>query len=157
MCLNRGKVINLDGDLICYKIYREKKNIFGKKHYRSLYQLLTDGVKYKVGKTYNAKISSCGRDNVETVNGEKVECQWLAHKRRDISIVKGGVFHLFRDLQSAEDELNSFEKKDGFVIAECVVPCDSKVVIIGSKNSHEENLICSKTITIRKIVDRTCV
>lgn len=157
MCLDRGKVVDLDGDLICYKIYREKKNIFGKKHYRSLYQSLSDGVKYKVGKTYNAKIQHW-RGNIETVNGEKVECKWFAPKRGEISTVRSGVFHLFRDLQSAEKNLNRLERIEeckSLVIAECFVPRDSKVVILGSKKTDEENIVCSKTIKIRKIVDRS--
>lgn len=154
MCLYRGKVVELDGDLICYKVFREKTSLFGKKYYTALYRT-ADKKRYKVGKSYGAKIISQYHD-VAVINDEKVQCKWFMEKGKKICDVYGGVFHLFRDLQSAEDELKKFEKGDGLVIAECVVPQDSKVVIVGTKNSDEENRICSKTIKIRKIVDTVC-
>lgn len=161
MCLNRGKVIDINEDLICYKVFREKTNLFGKKYYAALYQP-RDKKRYKVGKSYDAKIISRHHD-IEVINGEKVQCKWFMRKGGKISDVYGGVFHLFRDLQSAEDELNKIsklnesKKGDGFVIAECFVPRESKVVIVGSKSLGEENYVCSKTIKIRKIVDTACV
>lgn len=157
MCLFRGKVVDIDGDLICYKIYHEKRDLFGRKYYSSLYHEYSDKVRYKVGKAYDARLlNKKGCENIENVNDQDIECSWYQKKRKGISGVKGGVFHLFRDLQSAEEELNKFEKSDGCVIAECFVPKESKVVIVGIKSSGEENLICSKTIKIRKIIDRTC-
>lgn len=160
MCLSRGKVIDLKEDLICYKVYREKTSLFGKKYYTALYRT-ADKKRYKVGKSYGAKIISQYHD-VAVINDEKVQCKWFMEKGKKISDVCGGVFHLFRDFQSAKAELNKFgnlhelKKGDGLVIAECIVPRDSKVVIVGTKNLGEENRICSKTIKIRKIVDTIC-
>lgn len=147
--------MDLNEDLICYKVYREKTNIFGKKYYAALYRP-DDKKRYKVGKTYGAKIIS-NYHNIEVINGEKVQCKWFMKKSKKICDVYGGVFHLFRDLQSAEYELKEFQKRDGLVIAECFVPRDSKVVIVGTKTLGGKNLICSKTIKIHKILDRTCV
>lgn len=62
--------------------------------------------------------------------------------------VEGNAFHSFREKETAEQYLRSKEgvfcKYKKFVVAECVIPADSKFVYLGAYNTGDDSYASEK-------------